>query len=256
MLKRERLQKIVERVNATGIVTVNEIIEELGVSDMTARRDLDELDKEGLVNRVHGGAKKIIMDNKHEKSHIEKHELQNEEKKEIATAASKLIKDGETIFMGPGTTLEYLAQELLTKKIRVITNSLPVFNILIQSKDVDLILIGGEYRNITGAFVGSLATANIQQLKFSKAFISANGVFEGSIATYNESEGECQRRALDNSLEKYLLVDNKKFNQYDFYDFYKLADLDCIITDSKIDDETKKNFGRFVKIFVAPAVRK
>ncbi len=256
MLKKERLQKIVERVNETGIVTVNEIIEALGVSDMTVRRDLDELAKEGLVNRVHGGAQKIIKDNKYEKSHIEKHELQNEEKKAIASAASKLIKDGETIFMGPGTTLEYLAQELLTKKIRVITNSLPVFNILIQSKDVDLILIGGEYRHITGAFVGSIATANIQQLKFSKAFISANAVFKDSIATYNESEGELQKQALENALEKFLLVDNKKFDQYDFYDFYKLADLDYIITDSKISAETKNNFGQFVKIIVAPVTGK
>lgn len=142
MLKRERLQKIIEKVNINGIVTVNEIMEELDVSDMTVRRDLDELDKAGLLIRIHGGAQKVNASptpQNYEKSNTEKYDIQTNEKLEIAQFAKQFINDGETIFIGPGTTLEKLATQLLDFKIRIVTNSLPVFNILNQSSTLELI---------------------------------------------------------------------------------------------------------------------
>lgn len=251
MLKRERLQKIIEKVNINGIVTVNEIMEELDVSDMTVRRDLDELDKAGLLIRIHGGAQKVNaapIPQNYEKSNTEKYDIQTNEKLEIAQFAKQFINDGETIFIGPGTTLEKLATQLLDFKIRVVTNSLPVFNILNQSSTLDLILVGGEYREITGAFVGSVTINSIKSLNFSKAFVSSNGVFENSIATYDEGEGEIQRIALNNSFEKFLLVDSQKFGKYDFYTFYQLDDIDFVLTDHNIDNVVKEQYSSFTKI--------
>ena len=239
MLKKERLQWILEKVNAKGVITVNDVIKELGVSDMTVRRDLDELDKDGLLIRIHGGAQSIDspkIRSKHEKSNTEKQELQIEEKRAIAKFASQLVQEGETIFIGPGTTLEYFASELVAKNIRVITNSLPVFNILNENKNTDLILTGGEYRDITGAFVGSLTANYLQNLKFSKAFVS---------------EGEIQRIALDNAIETFLLVDHEKFDKYDFYDFYRISDINHLVTDSAITSDTKEKFGQLTDIIVA-----
>ena len=92
MLKKERLQWILEKINVKGVITVNDIIKELGVSDMTVRRDLDELDKEGLLIRIHGGAQSIDTPKvkpKYEKSNTEKQELQIEEKRAIAKFASQ-----------------------------------------------------------------------------------------------------------------------------------------------------------------------
>ncbi|HEL1074643.1 TPA: DeoR/GlpR transcriptional regulator [Streptococcus equi subsp. zooepidemicus] len=251
MLKRERLLKIIEKVNANGIITVHDIIEQLKVSDMTARRDLDELEKAGKLVRIHGGAQSIAMPQKLERSNTEKLTVQIEEKKEIARYASQLVNDGETIFIGPGTTLECLAEALINRHIRIITNSLPVFNILHKSESVDLILIGGEYRAITGAFVGSLASQTILSLKFAKAFISCNGIYKNDIATYSENEGVIQRLACDNAIEKYLLADKQKFNAYDFYSFYHLDNIDAIITDSKISDSVKERYRQFAKLLVA-----
>lgn len=79
-----------------------------------------------------------------------------------------------------------------------------------KSKTVDLLLIGGEYREITGAFVGSMATTNLKTLRFSKAFVSANAVSDNAIATYSDVEGEIQQLALDNAVEKscWLIVPN------------------------------------------------
>ncbi|WP_164683793.1 DeoR/GlpR family DNA-binding transcription regulator [Streptococcus hyointestinalis] len=254
MIKKERLQWILEEVNTKGIITVTDIIKKLNVSDMTVRRDLDELDKDGLLIRIHGGAQSINSPKvkiKYEKSNTEKQELQIKEKRAIAKLSSSFIQEGETIFIGPGTTLEHFANELVSKNIRVITNSLPVFNILNKHKNIDLILTGGEYRDITGAFVGSLTANYLQNLKFSKAFVSANGIFGNSIATYSENEGKIQHIALDNAIETFLLIDHKKFDKYDFYDFYSISNINHIITDFAVANENKDKFSRLTDVIVA-----
>ncbi|MBU5899508.1 DeoR/GlpR transcriptional regulator, partial [Vibrio cholerae O1] len=85
-----------------------------------------------------------------------------------------------------GTTLEFFSRELPIDNIRVVTNSLPVFLILSERKLTDLILIGGNYRDITGAFVGTLTLQNLSNLQFSKAFVSCNGIQNGALATFSE----------------------------------------------------------------------
>lgn len=252
MIKKERHERVLDMLRINGIITVKEMMKELHISDMTARRDLDALAAEGLLIRIHGGAQRTYTEEApHEKTHVEKKILQTREKKRIARRANKLIKDGETIFIGPGTTLEHLAVELKTRNIRVITNSLPVFLILNKSHTVDLLLIGGEYREVTGAFVGLMATTNLKTLRFSKAFISANAVSDNSIATYSDVEGEIQQLALDNAVEKLLLVDSSKFNRYDFFNFYSLDRIDTIITDNKITLEQIQEFGQYTTIIQA-----
>ncbi|MFR2689392.1 MAG: DeoR/GlpR family DNA-binding transcription regulator, partial [Enterococcus faecium] len=199
MLKKERLLTIVEMVNKKGILTVNEIINQLDVSDMTVRRDLDELEKSGKLLRVHGGAQSLSYTLDQELSHTEKATLQIQEKKEIAATAASLIHEGETIFLGPGTTIELLATHLLNKKIRIITNNYPVFDILAQADGPEILLIGGDFRKNTGAFVGPITNDNLRRLKFTKAFISSNGVHNEAISTYSTEEGEAQQIALKNS---------------------------------------------------------
>ena len=166
MLKQEKLTKILETVNSKGTITVKQIMDEIAVSDMTARRYLQELADKDLLIRVHGGAEKLRTNSllTNERSNIEKQALQTAEKQEIARFAGSLVEERETIFIGPGTTLEFFARELPIDNIRVVTNSLPVFLILSERKLTDLILIGGNYRDITGAFVGTLTLQNLSNL--------------------------------------------------------------------------------------------
>ncbi|MDV5006622.1 DeoR/GlpR family DNA-binding transcription regulator, partial [Enterococcus faecium] len=180
--------------------------------------------------------------------------LNTKEKIDIAKKACSLIKDGDTIFIGPGTTLEQLALELKGRKgykIRVITNSLPVFLILNDSETIDLLLLGGEYREITGAFVGSMASTNLKAIRFAKAFVSANAVTHNSIATYSDKEGVIQQLALNNAVEKFLLVDSTKFDRYDFFNFYNLDQLDTIITDNQISPQHLEEFSQYTTILKA-----
>ena len=250
MLKQEKLDMILDIVNTRGTITVKEIMNRLDISDMTARRYLQELADKDLLVRVHGGAEKLRSGSllANERSNVEKQGLQIAEKQEIAKFAGHLVEERETIFIGPGTTLEFFARELPIDNIRVVTNSLPVFIILNERKLTDLILIGGNYREITGAFVGTLTLQDIESLQFSKAFVSCNGIKDHAIATFSEEEGEVQKLALKNANQKILLADHSKFDKFDFYTFYNIADIDTIISDSKLSDETLKALSKQTKI--------
>ena len=235
MNKKRRLEKILDMLKIDGTITIKEIIDELDISDMTARRDLDALEADGLLTRIHGGAQLLSSKKPLEKTHIEKKSLNTKE-------------------IGPGTTLEQLALELKGRKgykIRVITNSLPVFLILNDSETIDLLLLGGEYREITGAFVGSMASTNLKAMRFAKAFVSANAVTHNSIATYSDKEGVIQQLALNNAVEKFLLVDSTKFDRYDFFNFYNLDQLDTIITDNQISPQHLEEFSQYTTILKA-----
>ncbi|MGT2832424.1 DeoR/GlpR family DNA-binding transcription regulator [Streptococcus halotolerans] len=248
MLKKERLMRILDQVNRKGIITINDLTEKLNVSDMTIRRDLDQLNTEGKLTRIHGGAQAISKNNKKELSNIEKQTVHILEKEEIAKLAVDLVDDGDSIFIGPGTTLEALAKVIHNKHLRIVTNSLPVFDILKNKADIDLILLGGEFRSITGAFVGPLTQKCFENMFFSKTFVSANGINNQQIATYSDSEGIIQQLALDNAEKKFLLADSTKFNKFDFYDFYNLEQLDLIITDSHLSKENYSKFSAYVPI--------
>lgn len=165
----------------------------------------------------------------------------------IQAAAS--IKEGETIFLGPGTTIEIIADYVEAKDIRVITNSLPVFERFRQKEyNFKLYLIGGSYRQKTGAFVGSIANEMLKTLKFNKAFIGVNGISETQVSTYNIEEGNSQKIVLNNSNEKIIVADHYKLDKEDFYQFYPLTDIDRIITDNNIPAEKLEKYSKVTKI--------
>lgn len=238
-------------VNENGILTVNKIIEELHVSDMTVRRDLDELEKARKLLRIHGGAQSLTFSLDHELSHVEKTTVHAEEKKQIITYAAQMIQDGETIFLGPGTTVEMLANHIRGRNIRIITNSYPVFKALNNHYPTVIILTGGEYRSNTGAFIGPLTNLVLNKLKFTKAFIGCNGILNDEITTYSLKEGEAQEIALNNSRNTYLLADYTKFNREDFYVYYNLHNFDALITDNKVSKELIQHYHQYTKIILA-----
>lgn len=154
MLKEERLNAIVSLVDQKGAIKVTEIMERLNVSDMTVRRDLTELEAAGRLKRVHGGASSLNTYRPHELSHDDKQIINSVEKKEIVQKALSLIHEEETIFLGPGTTIELLAEAMEFKHLRVVTNCLPVFETLSKKKNaLTIYLVGGEMRLLTKSFL-------------------------------------------------------------------------------------------------------
>lgn len=248
MLKRERLSKILEMVNQKGIVTAAEIMESLEVSDMTVRRDLDELEKNGKLIRVRGGAQSLDYNIDFELSHLQKSTVQVDEKLAIAKYAASLVQEHETIFLGPGTTIEMMAAILQDKNVRVITPSLPAFDALKDKYADRILLIGGNFRSNTGSFYGVLANQAIASLKFSKAFISCNGIADAEISTSSMEEGELQAIACNNARQVYVLADSHKFNREDFFVYYRLYNIDELITDAHLSDDMMEHYSEFTRI--------
>lgn len=244
MLKEERHSIILNLLNEKGIIKVSEITEMLNVTEMTVRRDLQDLDNKGLLKRIHGGAQLNNIVVKEELSHLEKKNINIEEKKEIAKKIASKIEDGDSVFLGPGTTIELVYEYIKADYLKIVTNSIHVFNKFINDNRYELILIGGSYRNRTGAFVGSIANDTLSRMNIKKAFIGVNGIYNNSISNSNEDEGMIQATVLNNSFEKYIVSDSSKLNKRDFYEFYNLEDITAIITDANI---SKKNIDKYSK---------
>ena len=249
MLKDERLLTIRNLVDRKGIVTVNEIGESLGVSTMTVRRDLEELADQKELVRIHGGAQSTNFKPLTELSRNEKRSIHVNEKRKIAATIAALIIPGDTIYIGPGTTNEMIAQYLKKPDVRIITNSLPVFQSFQDRADFfSLQLIGGRLRARSGAFIGSLANEMLAHLTTTKAFISVNGIADNHISNASPEEGQTQRIALDNAGMKLVVADHFKLNRQDFYSFYDLDQTDGLITDPGISRDDLQHYNTFTHV--------
>ncbi|HFR3264252.1 TPA: ZmpA/ZmpB/ZmpC family metallo-endopeptidase [Streptococcus suis] len=174
ILKSERKQIILERIHSQQFVRLEELIEVLNTSESTVRRDLDELENEGKLRRVHGGAE-APGNLQLEESILEKSVKNVQEKREIAERAARQIVNGDVIFLDAGTTtgrlIDYLQQENLT----VVTNSIHHAVRLVERK-IKTIIIGGFVKQSTDASVGAVALEQIRQLNFDKAFLGMIGL--------------------------------------------------------------------------------
>ncbi|MGR3742396.1 DeoR/GlpR family DNA-binding transcription regulator [Companilactobacillus sp. DQM5] len=249
MLKNERLLKIVKLVDESNIITVNTLVKKLGVSTMTIRRDLEELSKNGQIIRIHGGAESAKSKlSKKELTYVQKKSINVFEKKEVAQLVASMINEDETVYIGPGTTNEFIAMYCKQKNIRVVTNSLPVFNSFRELHDYEICLVGGVLRERSGAFIGGITLDSLKHLRTSKAFVSVNGINEDSLMNASPEEGNTQRIALQNADRKFVVADHSKFNHSDFFSFWNLKDVDAVITDSALDVEVKKEYENEVAI--------
>lgn len=243
MIKAERQDKVRQLLEEQGTVLVKEISDALGVSDMTIRRDLEELASLGEIERVHGGARSAqgrphaML--RHEYSHSEKRTKHAEEKLQIARRAVELIEEGSTIFLGTGTTVEQMASMLPTFRLRIVTNSLSVFNLLEAREDCELCLVGGMYRRRTAAFVGPTAEDTLRALGIDAAFIGANGILDGDVSTSNMDEGRIQQLAFSKADSRYLIADSSKIGKRDFYTFCRLDNLDAVVCEPGISAEDR-----------------
>ena len=171
---------------------------------------------------------------RHEYSHSEKRTKHAEEKLQIARRAVELIEEGSTIFLGTGTTVEQMASILPVCRLRIVTNSLSVFNLLEAREDCDLCLVGGMYRRRTAAFVGPTAEDTLRALGIDAAFIGANGILDGDVSTSNMDEGRIQQLAFSKADSRYLIADSSKIGKRDFYTFCRLDSLDAVVCEPGI----------------------
>jgi DeoR/GlpR family transcriptional regulator of sugar metabolism len=214
VLAETRREAIAESLRDNGSVTVAELQNRFGISPMTARRDLDELARRGVLRRTHGGAI-LPRPSAHEDSFARRLETSTEAKERLAVEAVALVAARETIFLDSSTTSYFVARELLDAAIplTVLTNSLPVMELVFSQgrPDVELIGVGGTLRRLTRSFVGPSAVRACQAHFADRLFLSVKGLTETGVLTDADPlEAEVKRTMIDQAQEAVLLVDRSK----------------------------------------------
>ena len=208
MLKSERKQIILEKVIKERIVTLEDLVHTLNTSESTVRRDLDELESENKLRRVHGGAESLHS-LQEEESNKDKAIKNIQTKSAIAKKAAELIQDFEVVFIDSGTTTELLVKELANPTVTVVTNSIHHAASLVE-RDIPTLVIGGIVKTSTDASIGGMALNQIGQLNFDKAFLGMNGVDFDFYSTPDLEEGAVKRAILENAKKTYILLDSSK----------------------------------------------
>ena len=235
-MKNNRQAEILKKLSRDGSVKVTDLQKELNVTEMTIRRDLDFLEKEGLLIRVLGGAKPVSSPSFPSQSTLlkleyeERRQLNKSIKEEIAKKAAKLVNDNEVIFISAGSTNEFIAPYLTAKNIKVITNCLYIFFIFNQLANVEAILIGGKYNSFIQSFLGTMTFEGLKNINFTSSFIGTNAISDNKIYASNEEEGLIHKTVLDNSTNKYIMCDTTKFNTIAFFNFYNCSSLTAILS--------------------------
>lgn len=243
MLKDDRYKMILHLLDENHFLQVSDLAYSLQVTETTIRRDLNHLEEQGLLVRIHGGAKRKA----HlytELTHREKQTINIEKKQKIAVKCASLINDHDTIFIGSGTTSDLIFDYIKARHVNIITNSISVFNRLKDQENYEVVLSGGRFRGRTGTFVGYFSNKLLKDIKVNKAFVGTNGIDHLNITTANEEEGNGLHTILDNAKEKYVLADSSKFGAQAFFTFYYVQDVTAIITDSSISNQLLTYYNR------------
>ncbi|GAA1175719.1 DeoR/GlpR family DNA-binding transcription regulator [Pseudonocardia alaniniphila] len=242
MLARQRQELILDAVRTTGGARVSELVERLGVSDMTVRRDIEVLATRGLVTRVHGGAT-AAGSSVDEPGFAAKSGLHTAAKQAIAAAAAALIEPGASVALSAGTTTHAVASALLTvPRLTVVTNSLRVAEVLHESPrdDLTVVLTGGE-RTPSDALVGPVAVAALRQLHVDWLLMGVHGMdAEAGFTTPNLVEAETNRALVASARRVAVVADNSKWGVVGLSTIATLDEVDVVVTDAGLDEEARK----------------
>ena len=213
----ERRRLIAEELKRNGSVSVAALGAHFGISHMTARRDLSELERQGIARRTHGGAV-LPGPSSEEDAFTQRLEVEVAAKERLAVAAVSLIASGEAVFIDSSTTGYYVARRIVLERLRcsVLTNSVPVMDLLCEhdSPHTELIGLSGALRKLTRSFVGPQAVRAVASYFADKAILSVKGVTRGGHLTDPDAlEAEVKRSMVLHARTPLLLVDGTKFER-------------------------------------------
>ncbi|MBQ3443601.1 MAG: DeoR/GlpR transcriptional regulator [Selenomonadaceae bacterium] len=232
-MKEERIHQIHELLIEKKRISLDELCENFGVSKNTIRRDINELEEQGIIQKVYGG---IVLKEAEIMSlePFSAREIRNiNEKKKIAAVAAALVNDGEVIYIDSGTTTMHLLPHLAEKNfLTIVTASVYVLELATRYSNLNVIATGGNLQPPIKALVGPSVLECIRNYNFSKIFLASTGItIEHGATNASPLECEVKRELVRKSCAKYLLVDNSKFDVASLMTYSNLTDLDNIITD-------------------------
>jgi DeoR/GlpR family transcriptional regulator of sugar metabolism len=262
LLAEQRRALILDEVRRRGGVRVNELTRRLNVSDMTVRRDLDALARQGVVEKVHGGAVPVVEASTHEPGFEAKSALELRAKEDIARAAAGLVAAGSAIALSGGTTTYALAHHLLdVPDLTVVTNSVRVADVFHtaqrsggaggQRPGAATVVLTGGVRTPSDSLVGPVADQAIRSLHFDVLFLGVHGISaEAGLSTPNLAEAETNRHLVQAARRVVVVADHTKWGTVGLSSFAGLDDVDTLVTDAGLSAAVREEIAEHLPSLV------
>ncbi|WP_265447904.1 DeoR/GlpR family DNA-binding transcription regulator [Flexivirga meconopsidis] len=246
MLARQRQELIAQAVQDHGGVRVSELVAELGVSDMTIRRDIEALAHKGLVRKVHGGATQADR-SADEPGFTAKSEMNPVQKSEIARTTASLISPGSSVAVSAGTTAYAVAQELRPiKRLTVVTNSPRVAELLYDPEDHDrLVVLTGGVRTPSDALAGPVANQMLADVHVDTLILGVHGIdLEAGLTTPNLQEAQTNRALIKSAKRIVVVADHSKWGIIGLSTIATLDKVDTLVTDAELDERARREISK------------
>jgi DeoR/GlpR family transcriptional regulator of sugar metabolism len=243
VLASQRRATILGLVEDSGAVRVSELVDQLGVSDMTVRRDIEQLATEGLVERVHGGALAMGRRSSEEPGFTAKSALMQAQKHAIAQTAAQLVEPGAAIGISAGTTtFEFARAVRHVPDLTVVTNSVPVAQLLHESGTPgQTVVLTGGVRTPSDALVGPVAVAALRMLHVDRLFLGVHGMdARAGLTTPNLVEAETNQALVDTARQICVLADHTKWGTVGLSTIIPLSAVDLLVTDPGLSPRARK----------------
>jgi DeoR/GlpR family transcriptional regulator of sugar metabolism len=252
LLANERRNKILELLQEEGSARVRELGLMFKVSEPTIRQDLEKLDEQGFVTRVHGGA--FLRTVSQQVSSLTLQHMEHlEQKAAIAKRAAEFVAPGDRIILDSGSTMTELAKCLAgVENLTVVTNALNIALIMGANPSCELMVTGGEFKAPTLSLTGDKAALFFQNIFVDKLFLATGGISPAFELTYpGITDIPVKNAMIQVARETYLLADSSKFGKVSFASLGSMKGVDVLITDAGIDADTRKRITALgVKVII------
>lgn len=253
---KERRALILSKLQENKEVSVSSFSQQFGISEVTIRKDLTELQHRNLVIRTRGGAIRVPKTEESEKdTAIENKRMYNTaEKKAIGRLAASFIRDDETIVLDAGTTTLEIAKNLdRLERLTIITNSMDIALELLRYNRFTIILLGGHVRQVSHSLVGPLAESTLQNFYCDKLFLGIDSFnMEEGLSTPNIEEAHLNQNMIEKAKQVIAVCDSSKFNRRSFAFIAPVKKLDAVITDGAVPQEIRTKLKEEgVEVYIA-----
>ncbi len=252
MSAEERRKQLLEVVREKRFASLPELVEQLAVSESTIRRDLDQLDREGLIRRIHGGV--LYAGSSPKLPHFDsKQPAQWDKKKAIALRTVEMIDDGDTVLLDGGSTTYEVARLLVGRPVHVVTTSLPVANLFASSVGSDLILIGGNICPRSGVAQGPYAERMLASVRVRKTILSVAGINDEGFFNNNLLLVDTEQAMMRAADEVIVVADSSKFGRQSLAHLCTLDEIQHMVVDSDVSDDWREKLSAAgVNVLVVP----
>src|SRR6516164_3671740 len=246
MLAEERRQRVLDLVSKQGCVALAELAEATSASESTIRRDLDYWHEQGVLKRTHGGA--IYLGELGETAALpaleERSSRQIEEKRLIAQAAAKRIRDGDALLLDGGTTTLEVARLLVGRSLQIVTNSLPIANLFASNRETELVVLGGYVYPKTGVALGPLTVRMMEDIHVHQTILSVGGITAKGLFNSNLLLAETERQMMRCADEVVVVADHTKIGRQALAFLCELSEVGTVMVDRELTSAQRQLFDQ------------